>query len=172
VDDASLQLDHEQHVVAAEQHGVDMEEVSRHDAFSLGRQEFAPGRTLSPGSRREAVPKRHRSHAGLRHTDPEILELADDPEISPSVVLSCQAQDQLHGLAGKNRTALSAVRVGPVPANKRAVPAEDCLRRDEERTPALKASEEGDEGTVRPGEAGTGDLAAKHKNLGILRRAI
>ena len=97
-------------------------------------------------------------------------------------VLSRQAQGQLHGLAGKNRTARSTFRVRPVPANKRAVPAEDCLRGDEERTPALarhKSSEESDEGTVGPGEAGTGDLAAKHgqlmaehEDLGILCRAI
>ena len=62
------------------------------------------------------------------------------------------------------------------------MPAEECLRGDEERTPALarhKSGEEGDEGTVGPGEAGTGDLAAKHgqlmaehEDLGILCRAI
>jgi hypothetical protein len=33
VDDASLQLDHEQHVVPAEQHSVDMEEVGADDAL-------------------------------------------------------------------------------------------------------------------------------------------
>jgi hypothetical protein len=76
----------------------------------------------------------------------------------------------------------STMRVGPLPANKRAVPAEDCLRRDEERTPALaryEASEEGDERTIAPGEAGSWDLAAKHgelvaehEDLGILRSAI
>ncbi len=54
--------------------------------------------------------------------------------------------------------------------------------RDEERSPALsgyEASQEGDEGTVGPGEAGTGDLAAKHgqlmakhEDLGILGRRI
>src|ERR1017187_779335 len=42
VDDASLQLDHEQHVVPAEQHSVDMEEVGGHDALGLGGEEFAP----------------------------------------------------------------------------------------------------------------------------------
>src|ERR1039458_5015144 len=43
VDDASLQLDHEQHVVPAEQHSVDMEEVGGHDALGLGGEELAPG---------------------------------------------------------------------------------------------------------------------------------
>ena len=62
------------------------------------------------------------------------------------------------------------------------MPAEDRLRRDEERSPALsghEAGQEGDEGTVGPGEAGTGDLAAEHgqlvaehEDLGILGRGI
>ena len=69
-----------------------------------------------------------------------------------------------------------------MPANKRAVPAEDCLGFYEERNPALagdKTGQEGDDGTVGPGEAGTGDLTAKHgqlvaehEDLGILGRAI
>jgi hypothetical protein len=128
------------------------------------------------------VPTQHRSDAGLRHADPEFLELADDAEIAPSGVLSRQAQDQLYGPVGKGRMTWSTMRVGPLPANKRAVPAEDCLRRDEERTPALaryEASEEGDERTIAPGEAGSWDLAAKHgelvaehEDLGILRSAI
>ena len=62
------------------------------------------------------------------------------------------------------------------------MPTEDCLRRDEERSPALtgyESGQEGDEGTVGPGEAGTGDLAAEHgelvaqdKDLCILCRGI
>jgi hypothetical protein len=75
-----------------------------------------------------------------------------------------------------------AVRVGPALADQRAEPVEDRLRRDDERCPALsgyESDQEGDEGTVGPGEAGTGDLAAKHgqlvaqdKDLGILGRSI
>ena len=74
------------------------------------------------------------------------------------------------------------MRIGPAFADQRAVPAEDCLRRDEERSPELSGYEfgqEGDEGTVGPGEAGTGDLAAEHgqlvaqnKDLGVLGRSI
>jgi hypothetical protein len=62
------------------------------------------------------------------------------------------------------------------------VPVEDRLGCDEERTPALaryEASEEGDEGTIGPGESWSWDLAAKHgelvvehEDLGILRSAI
>ena len=62
------------------------------------------------------------------------------------------------------------------------MPAEDGLRRDEERTPALARHETREkryDGAVGPGEAGTSDLAAKHgelvsqyEDLGILRRGI
>jgi hypothetical protein len=48
------------------------------------------------------------------------------------------------------------------------VPTEDGLRRDQERTPAIarhETGEEDDNGTVGPGEAWTGDLAAKHSQL-------
>jgi hypothetical protein len=42
--DASLQVDHEQHVVATEHDAVDVEEVHCHDAFGLRREELLPGR--------------------------------------------------------------------------------------------------------------------------------
>jgi hypothetical protein len=48
------------------------------------------------------------------------------------------------------------------------VPSEDCLGRDEERSPELsgyESGQEGEQGTVGPGEAGTGDLAAEHGQL-------
>jgi len=128
------------------------------------------------------VPTQDRRDARLRHRDTEFLEFADDPEVAPPGVLPRQAADQLHGLFGKGWTTWSAVREGPAPADQRAVPSEDCLRRDEERSPELlgyESGQEGDEGTVGPGEAGTGDLAAEHsqlvapnKDLCILGRSI
>ena len=60
------------------------------------------------------------------------------------------------------------MRVGPAPLDQSAVPAEDRQGCDEEQTPALaryEASEEGDERTIGPGEAGSWDLAAKHGEL-------
>jgi hypothetical protein len=126
------------------------------------------------------VPTLHRSDARLRHRDAEFLELADDAEISPPGILPGEAADQLDGLVGKSRSSRSAVRVGPAPADQRTVPTEDGLGRDQERTPALarhETGEEGDNGAVGPGEAGTSDRAAKHsqlvaehEDLGILRR--
>ena len=133
MDDASLELNHEQHVVAAEQHGVDVEEVGGHDALGLSREELAPGWALSSRGRFETVTAQDRSDSRLRH---RYAELSHDPEIAPTRVLTRQAADELHGLFGKRRTTWSAVWVGPALADQRAVPAEDCLRR-EERSPAL-----------------------------------
>jgi hypothetical protein len=65
VDDASLQLNHEQDVVAAEQHGVDVKEVGGHDALGLGREELAPGWARSSRSRSETVPTQDRRDARL-----------------------------------------------------------------------------------------------------------
>ena len=52
-------------------------------------------------------------------------------------------------------------------------------RNDRPAFSGYESGQEGDEGTVGPGEAGTGDLAAKHgqlvaqhKDLGILGRSI
>jgi hypothetical protein len=83
VDDASLQLDHEQHVVAAEQHSVDMEEVGGDDALGLGGEELAPSGALTSGSRWETVTAEDVRDARLRHRDTEFLEFADDPEVAP-----------------------------------------------------------------------------------------
>jgi hypothetical protein len=73
VDDASLQLDHEQHVVAAEQHSVDVEDVDGNDALGLGGEELAPSGALTSGSRWETVPTQDRRDARLRHREPSFL---------------------------------------------------------------------------------------------------
>src|ERR1035437_9509685 len=182
VDDASLQFDDEQHVVAPQEDRVDVEEVRGHNALGLGGEELGPRWALSPGCRWETVVAQHGRDARLRHADAELLQLADDAEITPPGVLPSQAADQLHGLFGKARTTWSAVRVGPALLDQRAVPAQDRLWADEERSPVFsrnKTGQEGDEGTVGPGEAWTCDLPAKHgqlvaeyENLGVLRRCI
>jgi hypothetical protein len=66
--------------------------------------------------------------------------------------------------------------------NETAMPAEDRLRHDEECRPPLpsdEAGEQGDERPVRPGEAGSADLATKdrhmvaqHEDLGVLGEPV
>src|SRR5450759_2052888 len=168
VHDAALHFDDEQHVVAPQEDRVDVEEVRGHNALGLGGEELGPGWALSPGCRWETVAAQHGRDARLRHADAELLQLADDAEITPPGVLPSQAADQLHGLFGKTRTTWSAVRVGPALLDQRAVPAQDRLWADEERSPVFsrnKTGQEGDEGPVGPSEAGTGDLPVQHSQL-------
>ena len=82
-------------------------------------------------------PEDVRDAALLFDADAERLQLADDAEIAPLGVLSSQTADQLRGMFGKGRTTWSAVRVCPAPLDQRAVPAQDRLWADEERSPAL-----------------------------------
>src|SRR5664280_1506640 len=182
VHDPALHFDDDQHVVAPKEDRADAEEVRGHNAPGLGGEELGPGWALSPGCRWETVAAQHGRDARLRHADAELLQLADDAEISPPGVFPSQAADQLDGLFGKGMTTWSAVRVGPALLDQRAVPAQDRLWVDEERSPVFsrnKTGQEGDEGTVGPGEAGTCDLAAKHgqlvaqdEDLVVLRRCI
>ncbi len=65
VDDASLQLDHEQDVVAAEQHGVDVKEVGGDDALGLGGEELAPSGARSSRSRWETMTAQDRGDARI-----------------------------------------------------------------------------------------------------------
>ncbi len=78
VDDAPLELDDEQHVVAAEQDGVDGEEVGGHDGVGLGAEELDPGRSGSPGCWRKPMTSKDVCDAGLGDADAELFQLAND----------------------------------------------------------------------------------------------
>ncbi len=99
--------------------------------------------------------------AGLGDDDAELLELAHDSQVAPAWVLPCQANDQLDRLMGQGRAAGASVGIGPSSSNEGTMPAKDRLGRDEEGCPSLtrdEASEDADDRSIRPGEAGTGDL--------------
>ena len=84
VDDAAFDFDHEQHVVAAQQHGVDGEEVGGHDALGLGAEELGPGRTSSPWRGRKPMASQDVGDAALGDRDAELLQLARRCAGSPS----------------------------------------------------------------------------------------
>src|ERR1035437_7494969 len=95
-----------------------------------------------------------------------------DQQASPSVLWLVKMGQAVSG----------TFRGGPALLDQRAVPTQDRLGRDEERSPAFsrnKTGQEGDEGPVGPGEAGTGDLPvqhgqlmAEHEDLRLLGRGI
>src|ERR1019366_4539073 len=93
-----------------------------------------------------------------------------------------QAEDQLYGIVGKRRATGAGVWVGPPSPDESALPVEDRPWCDQKRAPSLarhETGEEGDEGPIGPGEAGTGDLTtqncqlvAQHENLRVLGHLV
>jgi hypothetical protein len=70
VDDAPFELDDEQHVITAEQNGVDREEISGQEAFGLGAEELAPAGPNSPGRGSKAVTAEDAGDAALETLTP------------------------------------------------------------------------------------------------------
>ena len=136
-----------------------------------------PGRVATPITRRvnarpganpQAVASQHVGDAALGHLHAKLLQLANEALITPPRVLPGQAADQIYGLWQQRGPPRAPVRVGPVPSDQPAVPGQDGLRRDEERRPSRlgdHTGEQGDECSIRPGEARTRDLTAEHGKL-------
>lgn len=73
VDDAPFHFDHEQYVVAAEQHGIDGEEVGSEDARGLSVEELGPGGTSSPWRWWKPMAAQDIGDAALGDGDPEFF---------------------------------------------------------------------------------------------------
>jgi len=93
VDDAAFHFDHEEHVVATEEDGVDGEEVGCHDAVGLGTEELGPGRTGSPWRWGNPMASQDVCDAALGDPDAELLQLSCDTQVAPARVLPRQAED-------------------------------------------------------------------------------
>ena len=103
-DPSAAELDEEQHIEAFEQHGVDMEEVRGHDTRRLDTQELAPGGTVAPRSRSQALVLHDPGDGARGQAHPELEQLTLDAAVAPSRVLSCQADDECGRLAVNRRT--------------------------------------------------------------------
>src|ERR1019366_6220593 len=115
VDDAPFELDDEQHVITAEQNGVDREEISGQEAFGLGAEELAPAGPNSPGRGSKAVTAEDTGDAGFRDIDAKLSKFPDDAEVAPAGVLT--------SLSGQSWVSLWITRGG----NVSAVPAISAL---------------------------------------------
>jgi hypothetical protein len=91
-------LDEEQHIQAAQQHRVDMEEVHRQDGLGLGVQERLPGLPGPPGRWGEARVLEDPPHGRWRHLTPpphhqaaeqatreQVAEREDHPGMIPNL---------------------------------------------------------------------------------------
>src|SRR5439155_5776178 len=79
--------------------------------------------------------EQHLAHGGRRNRDPETLELADDPFVSPVRVLPRETKDQLAERALERRSPGPPVRVCPPARDQLAVPAKQRLRLEREGRP-------------------------------------
>jgi hypothetical protein len=176
------QFDEEQHVDPFQEHGVDGEEVTRHDRLGLGGEKLLPRRT---------GPARRRIHASLvedlpdravRHTKPEPGQLAVDAAVAPGWVLRRQPQYQPARLPADGWPARSGVRIGPMSGDQLPMPPQERGWSDEERRPPRPGQEPGQRRKhhsvgrlqVRAVDlpAQHRDLVAQHEQLDVLRAAV
>src|SRR6266705_3866046 len=79
--------------------------------------------------------EQHLAHGGRRNRDPETLELADDPFVSPVRVLPRETKEQLAERALERRSPGPPVRACPPARDQLAVPAKQRLRLEREGRP-------------------------------------
>src|SRR6266511_2156080 len=95
LDPAAAGADEDEHVQPAQQDGVNGEEVAGERRRGVLAQERAPVRLATLGCRWNTGCPEHVAHQCGGDVDPELAQLADDPEVAPAVVLARQSQDQL-----------------------------------------------------------------------------
>src|SRR3954447_11703622 len=168
VDPAATQLDEEQDVEPYREDGVDGEEVAREHARRLAADELAPGNAGSLASGPEACFAQELADRRRRDAESEPPELARDPLVAPAAVLARESQDQLADLTADRRSPRARRRVGPASRHELAMPAHECVGRDEERTPALAREQPargGQERAVGGPKRGPRDLAPQDREL-------
>jgi hypothetical protein len=146
------------------------------EGVRLQPEELRPGRADPAGRWAQASPSEHRGDGRCRDIDPELQELAPDPEVAPSGILPSQTKDQLldRGIDGR------ATRpAGPVSPTDRelSVPPDERVSADQEALPPVRREESGRRGEERPisgGEPGSHpsspedlQLMAEHDRLQI-----
>jgi hypothetical protein len=78
VDPSRVELDEEQHVEAAQEHGIYGEEISGQHRLRLARKERLPARPTSGAGRSQSPLCEHSPDRGGRHSNAETLELPLD----------------------------------------------------------------------------------------------
>lgn len=135
MDGPSGVLDEEQHIDPLPEHRVDMEQVTGEDPLGLGLQELGPTRSCPSGCGIQASTFEDVPHRAGRHPNTDPGELAADPLIAPSRVLSSQPQHRFPDVPPGGWTAWTFPSVGPSAGDQIPVPAQERRRRHEEHLP-------------------------------------
>jgi hypothetical protein len=91
---AAVMFDHDEDVEAAQEHGVDVQEVDREDRVGLRGQELAPGRPGPSGRWIEPRTLQDRPDGGGGHGMAEADQFAVDSPVSPAGILAGHPQYQ------------------------------------------------------------------------------
>src|SRR2546429_6219899 len=118
MDASALKLDEEQHVVTAQERGLDREEVAGDDARRLVAKELPPVGACAPGRRSGARLVEQSANGARQHDPPELGELAGNPLVAPARVLPCEPQNELASRPPNRWPARTRSGVGPLPANE------------------------------------------------------
>jgi hypothetical protein len=118
--------------------------------------------------RLEICLEQHLAHGGRRNRDPETLELADDPFVSPVRVLPSETKDQIAERALEPRSPRPPLRVCPPARDQLAVPAKQRLRPEREGQPARpreRAAQRREQRSIRSCQRRPRGLAAEDRQL-------
>src|SRR5664280_806338 len=134
----SRQFDDEQRVELFEPHGVHGEEVGGQHAVGLGAKELGPG-LPAPWSGAQARSAQYPPDRGGRHADPELSQFALDPDTSPGLVLSTEANDEIDQLVAQRRSTGATLLPPPAPLvfGRFPVPSEQGVGGDQEGAPPV-----------------------------------
>ena len=166
-DPPGRELDDEEEVQPAQQHGLDVREVAGEDARGLRGQELPPRLSHASRSGVDAGPAQDQPHGGGRQPMAEPDQRAVEATISPAWVVRGQPQHQLSG-DRPGRWSGAASRHGPAAADQVRMPAQHRLRRDEQPRPAAAGDEPAQrrlQRPVGPRRPRSGDLPAQHRQL-------
>jgi hypothetical protein len=132
VDPAGLEFQEEQHVDPFEEHRVDGEEVARQYAVGRGAQELLPGRSRPSRCRADASLVQNLPYRARGDLIAEADQFTVNPAMPPGRVLLGDSQHEVADLASDRWPAGSGVRIGPVPGDQLAMPAQQRRGRGEE----------------------------------------
>src|SRR5918995_6529800 len=151
VDSSRGDLDEEQDVQRLQQHGLYREEVVRQHSPALCPQELAPCRTGAAWCRPQAGAAQDPPDGTRPGADPELAELALDPDATPPGILPAETRDEIDRLAVKRRPTRSSPTVSPLAPDELAMPPKERPRRDHEPRPIGPATAPGSPRRGAPG---------------------
>src|SRR6266498_63526 len=118
--------------------------------------------------RLETCLEQHLAHGSRRNRDPETLELADDPFVSPVRILPRETKDQFAERALEPRSPGPPMRVRPPARDQLPVPAKQRLRPEREGRPARpreRAAQRRQQCSIRPRQRRPRGLSAEDRQL-------